>query len=115
MKCVFLILVFLFPLTSLPSDEIKTRDDFTAPLPSEKPLTDYLPDHFSNNTGLWVSAVGTLGMMGLSLYTAHNTIDKGLSNPEGREMQNGIILTGTCLIGTALFAVMVDYFLSEEE
>ena len=80
MKRVFLIPVLLFYLTSasLSSEEIKTRDDFSPPPPSEKPLTDYLPDHYSDNTGLWISAAGTLGMMGLSLCTAHNTIDKGL-------------------------------------
>ena len=115
MKRLTLLLVLIYSLAALSSEGIRTREDFSPPPPSEKPLTDYLPDHFSSNTGLWVSTAGTLGLMGLSLFTAHNTVDQGLSNPEGREMQNGIILTGTCLIGTALFAVLVDYFLNEEE
>jgi len=106
-------LVFLLMTHVLPAEERKTKSDFIPPPPPERALTETFPRGLSPKTGLWISSAGVLTGLTLSLVTTHNTFNRALDDPGSRNVQRGVVLTGACLIGTAVCMVLTDFFLEE--
>jgi len=112
MKLIILLLFFLTSL-NLQAEELKTIIDFTPPLEAEIPVADLFPEDFNYKAGLAVSSGAAAAFLGLTIYNSYQIADQALSNRTGREFQNGIILTGTFLISTAISVVFMDFFIEE--
>lgn len=103
-------LLLLAMLSYLPGEDIKRKDDFVLPEPTEKPLFDLGLQKVKPETGLWLSTAGLLTGGALTLLSMHSTMNNGLNDPGDTAMQRGIALTGSCLIGTAVCALLFSYF-----
>lgn len=107
--------IFLIGLLVLPlfSEERKEKEDFIpAPLP-EKAAMDILPHPLPPVVGLTVTSAATITGLALTVKSAYDTVDLVLDDPSGPEVREGLFKTGSLIIGTALTAVLVDFFIDE--
>ncbi|MBI9102823.1 MAG: hypothetical protein JEY99_10440 [Spirochaetales bacterium] len=111
-KKLFLILFIFIVSQILCAEERRTRDDFIPPPQDEKSLLDPIPDSLDPRLGLGLSAGVTLSGMALTAVVIHQTLDELMQDPESPAVQSGILKTGGCLVGTAVFAVITDFFLN---
>lgn len=105
-----LIVLTVFPLFA---DERKDKFDFDPPLVPENPLVRSIPSELKPQTGLAISLTGVASGTALSLYFLQSTVKRGLNQETGADLHRDILLTGTCMIGTTVFAIFTDYFIKE--
>jgi len=110
-KGVFLLLFIFIISQIITASDRNTSKDFIPPPQDEKPLLDPIPDSFDSRIGFAVSAGVTLSGAAVTALVIHQTLDDLMKDPESADVQFGILKTGGCLVGTAVFAVITDFFL----
>lgn len=94
------------------ADELITYNDFD-PIPlEENSLTDKLLGDINNKAGIAVSSAGAFAGLSFAIANTYSVLDYSLNNPGTGELSEKIILTGTLIITTAFFSLLLDYFIS---
>ena len=106
---VFSLLLFVFMLAA--AGDMKTSEDFSPKPPPGRPLLELVPDSFDSRVCLTVSTAAVVSGIGLTAFSIHGTLSDLMEDVESADVQAGIIRTGVCLTGTALFTVIADFFL----
>lgn len=109
------IVVFLLILSfsfALNGEEVRTKDDFIPPGPGEEPI---FPAYFhvEPETGILLSSLGVLTGVVITLNCSNNIVQQSIDDSESIKLQQNIIGTGVGLIGTGIFAIALDFFISK--
>lgn len=105
--------LFLFVLCGYSfAEDLVTIDDFD-PIPlEEEELADRLLRSINPKTGIAVSSTGTLLGLSFTVANTYSVLDYSSNNAESSELQGKIVLTGTLIISTVIFSLLLDYFIS---
>ncbi len=80
----------------------------------EKPLTVEFLDSVPKKPGIISSSALTLLSTGISIYNTYSLLDYASDDLSGVAFQESIILTGTFLITTTIFSLILRYFILRE-
>lgn len=94
------------------AENMVTIDDFD-PIPlEEEELANRLLSDINPKTGIAVSSAGTLLGLSFTVANTYSVLDYSLNNSESSELQGKIVLTGTLIVSTVIFSLLLDYFIS---
>jgi len=95
------------------AQEVKTKADFIPPETIEKPLTNFIPNNFDPRIGLGISSTAALTGITLFILNTYKVSNSAFTSPGSLALQQGLVLTGTYYIGTAISLIFIDFFLQK--
>ena len=113
MKYIILFIIIFTAVVNVYTDEIKTKADFIFPEPMEQPLINLIPDNFNPMIGFSVSSAAAISGITLLVVNGYNTSNNFLADPDIAVLSQGLILSGTYLIGSAISMIFIDFFLDK--
>ncbi len=108
----FILILILFHCFSLGSQEYKTRQDFVPPEPQEEPIFGIF-DEIEPADGIAISSLGVISGIFITVGCAYDILDSSINDPYSVKLQQNTIETGVALIGTGIFTLALDFFITK--
>lgn len=106
-------LIILLIISQTLFSEGEDKEYITPPL-HEEPLTFTLFEEIPRTPGVVSSSVFTLTSLSLTVYNSYRLIDLAAEDLTAPEFQQGIVFTGIGFISTAVFSLILKYFILRE-